>query len=110
MENRLELNKKPVYELPNEVLVKSYTKNISAPDFEPDLCLNAWGRNSGKVYNKGATVSQIWIKTDNKELIEYIKNTNWKSKIPPVSDMYRLDIWKFKKIILEEFYGVKYGE
>lgn len=110
MENRLCLNKKPTYELPDEVIVRSYTKGTSEFDFEPDICLNAWGRNSGKIYNKGQTVSQIWIKTDNKDLINFIKETDFKKYIPPVSDMYRLDMWKFKKIILEEFYGVKHGE
>ena len=49
MENRLELNKRPVYELPDEIVVGLYMKNYQDVDFNPDLCLCVWGAgNCGK--------------------------------------------------------------
>ena len=48
MENRLGLNKRPKYELPNEVIIKSYKRNYSNISFEPDLCIVQWGRNLGE--------------------------------------------------------------
>ena len=45
MENRLELNKKIRYELPDEVIVGEYRyskdiKGYNEPSFEPDICIN----------------------------------------------------------------------
>lgn len=107
MENRLELNKKPKYELPDEVLIGQYNVRCVAkttlPPFEPDICVNAWGR-LGNIEPKKYTKNQIWIKTNNKELITFIKNYNFKNYknrfVVPV-----LSINDFKKIILEEFYN-----
>lgn len=112
MENRLELNKRPVYELPDEVVVGEYRmrpdiKRCKTPDFEPDICLNS--KYNVKVSNKGNASDQIWIKSDNNRLIEYIKKCDFNKHLNSVS-IKHLYLWKFKKIILEEFYGVKYGE
>lgn len=113
MENRLELNKKPVYELPDEIKIEVYEKRnpprkTIKPSFNPDICLNVWGR-IGEIEDKYKTKTQIWIKTENAELINFIKNYKFKDYkknfIAPV-----LSINDFKKIILEEFYGVKHGE
>ena len=111
MENRLCLNKRPVYELPDEVMVGNYDwrrNKPTIPNFEPDICISAWG-NVGEVQVKGEKTSQIWIKTDNKKLIDFIKNINLKEYINGISTL-KIECWKFKKILLEEFYGVKYGE
>ena len=112
MENRLCLNKKPVYELPDGVKVGHYQKSINTtkgntePNFEPNLCLRIWGK-SIKIENKYESNGQIWIKSSNKELIEFIKN--YKIKFYGVSSP-SISVALVKKIILEEFYGVKNGE
>lgn len=107
MENRMKLNKKPVYELPDNVLIGLYNKYNKKPsiipNFEPDICLNTWGSNmnTGKAME---TSRQLWIKTDNKELIEFIKMNDWGKYLKYVSSPY-LNKWMLKKIILEEFYN-----
>ena len=110
MENRLCLNKKPVYELPDEVLVEEYARYSKYPNFEPDLCITNFTRNF-KIDKKERTVNQLWIKTDNKKLISFIINYNWNNTVMSTTSSVRhLTLPLFKKIILEEFYGVKYGE
>ena len=52
MENRLELNKKPKYELSDEVLVGEYRRGAKIPNFEPDICINTWGDILGEVIPK----------------------------------------------------------
>lgn len=110
MENRLELNKKPVYELPGEVMIEDYRRNVKMPDFKPDICIGVFGVSCvGKFYAPGETVRQIWIKTDNKDLIDFIKSYNWRDRI--ISTTNRgMSLIGIKKIILEEYYGVKDGE
>ena len=78
MENRLELNKKIRYELPDDVLIKSYKRNYSKIDFEPDICLVQWGRNLGEECKKETHLKELWIKTDNKELISFIRDYNFR--------------------------------
>ena len=106
MENRLCLNKKPKYELPDEVIVGEYIYS-KYPDFEPDLCINNFPRNF-KIDKKERTVKQLWIKTDNKKLISFIINYNWNNTvISTTSSVRHLTLPLFKKIILEEFYNEK---
>ena len=108
MENRLELNKKKTYKLPDEVLIGEYRRGNKEPRFEPDICINSWGDILGDVIPKKSKALQIWIKTDNKELIDFISNFNWYSVCPnSVNATPVLNLWKFKKILLEEFYGIK---
>ena len=111
MENRLELNKKKIYKLPDEVIVEEYRyskdkKRYGEPNFEPDICITAFGVIRETMPKK--TVKQVWVKTDNKALIEFIRGYDFgrvsKNKI---TNSYNLAIWEFKKIILEEFYGIK---
>lgn len=110
MENRLELNKRPTYELPDkDVLIKSYKRNYSNLDFEPDLCLVQWGRNLGEECKKSSHLKELWIKTDNKELISFLTSYNFR-KLRANAPNYELAISDVKKILLEEFYGEKYGE
>ena len=112
VENRLCLNKRVVYELPDEVLVGEYRrrpdiKKCKTPNFKPDICLNT--KYKIETGEKKSNSDQIWIKTDNSELIGFIKEYDFSSKIISMS-IKHLYVWKFKKIILEEFYGVKNGE
>lgn len=110
MENRLKLNKRPTYELPGDVLIGKTSKD-KIPSFEPNICLNYYGRL--KIREKLKTTYQIWIKTNDTNLINFIKSYDWEKKIKKTkegSNMYKLSVWKFKKIILEEFYEVKHGE
>lgn len=110
MENRLELNKRPTYELPGEVLIGLYMKqrgrSLIEPNFEPDICINAFGNRC--IAEKKSFMHQIWIKTNNKELFKFIKEYKFKDINSLTKD--NLPLWKVKKIILEEFYGEKYGE
>ena len=108
MENRLCLNKRVVYELPDEVLVGLYDRGYVKPDFEPDLCLSAFG--DIRMREPEQTVTQLWIKTENKELLEFIKVFNFEDRVNRIGNAYRMSKNNFKKIILEEFYGVKNGE
>ena len=104
VENRLCLNKRPVYELPDEVIVGRYMKKTQEPNFEPDLCIGGWGVGCfGKLYNKKETSNQIWIKSNNSELLYFIENYNWRKHLNNISSAF-LSTTTFKKIILEEFY------
>ena len=105
MENRLELNKKPTYELPNEVMVGMYRNRYRELDFDPDVCICVWG-SVGKISKPKENAKQIWIKTNDNDLIDFIKNYNWNREAHKMTTP-NLNMWKFKKIILEEFYNKK---
>jgi hypothetical protein len=107
MENRLELNKKPTYELPNDVIVSDYRRGVKKPNFKPDICITY--RGSIGVAEADKHHKQIWIKTENKDLLDFIKDYNWKNASKSLSTP-DFNLSKFKKILLEEFYGVKDGE
>ena len=102
MENRLCLNKRVIYELPDEVLIGLYDRGYVKPNFEPDLCLSSFG--TIKVREPEQTVTQLWIKTENKDLLEFIKNFDFNNKEKRAWMTYRISKNNFKKIILEEFY------
>jgi hypothetical protein len=112
MENRLCLNKKPVYELPGEVLIELYeyqVKDLSRnkiPDFEPDICINIFGCLGVK--EPRTTAGQYWIKSNNKELLKFIENYDFEKLVKnKITNAYTLPLWQLKKIILEEFYNKK---
>lgn len=82
MENRLELNKRPTYELPGEVIIGEYrarANKIKTPNFEPDICLNS--KYNIKVSDKGNAKDQTWIKTKNKDLIDFIKEYDFEKLV-----------------------------
>lgn len=108
MENRLCLNKRPVYELPEEIKIRVCWSKNQKNNFEPNICISAWG-NVGRIENFRASAKQIWIKTNNKDLINFIIKYDWGKEASKMTTP-TLSIWQFKKIILEEFYGVKNGE
>ena len=116
MENRLELNKKPKYELPDEVIIEEYrkrpdVKRCKTPDFEPDLIMGNVGAGCvGMFYSDYKVSNHICIKTNNKELLNFIKKYDWKNVSVTSNGLLCLTLSKLKKILLEEFYGVKYGE
>lgn len=104
MENRMKLNKKPVYELPGDIIIGEYKRNYYEPNFEPDLCIVMWGRNVGEETIIYKNMKQLWIKTDNRELISFIRSYNWRG-IRNNAPNAELSKNTFKKIILEEFYN-----
>lgn len=109
MENRLCLNKKPKYELPDEVIIGLYDRGYYCPKFEPDICISAFGTIG--IREPKQTVTQIWVKSENKELIEFIKNFKFMDNaIKKTGKAYRMSINQFKKIILKEFYEVNNGK
>lgn len=113
MENRLKLNKRPEYILPNEVIIEEYLKRpdikrCKTPDFEPDIILGNVGAGCvGVFYDNYKVSNSICIKTDNEDLINFINNYDWKAVSITSNGLLNLTIWKFKKIILEEFYNKK---
>lgn len=107
MENRLELNNRPTYELPSEVIIEEYRKRpdikrSKTPDFEPDIVINT--KYNIKISNKYEAKDQVWIKASDEKLIKFIKNYNFSKGLKGIS-IRSLNIWLLKKIILEEFYG-----
>ena len=113
MINKLKLNKKPVVNLPDEdVLIGEYARSKKCgdkiPDFEPNIIINNWG--AIRLHNKKFThASQLWIKTDNEELKEFILNYDWRGNLKAVgakeSASKRLTINKFKEVLLKEYYA-----
>lgn len=108
MENRLCLNNRPRYKLPDDVTVGIYMNKYKDLTFEPDICLCIWG-SVGKICKPRETAKQMWVKTDNKDLIDFIKTYDWGKEAHKMATP-NLNMWKFKKILLEEFYGYKYGK
>ena len=106
IENRLCLNKKPIYELPDDVLLGFYnklnTKPSIIPNFKPDICFNNWGSLGAGLPKE--TSRQYWVKTDNQDLIEFIRAYNWNNCVYSIGSPF-IPKWLFKKIILEEFYN-----
>ena len=104
MENRLCLNKKPTYELPDEVIIGVYENRPYPKYLEPkwiaDIAINNIMNPKScipKTFNR-----EIWIKTDNKDLIEFIKKYDWDvNQSMTFNSITKTDV---EKIILEEFY------
>lgn len=110
MENRLELNKRPEYKLPDDVMIEycNLNKNrYNIPNFKPDICISFTGTIGVTPIYK--TKKQYWIKSNNKDLIHFINNYKWKNVSTGINSK-SIPLNTFKKIILEEFYEVKYGE
>lgn len=104
----MKLNKKPVYELPDEIVIEEYRKDYKTPNITPDIVLSCYGSIS--IDKQYRTTTQLWIKTDNSDLLEFIKTYNFKKKLSLTIGSPRFNSWRLKKIILEEFYEVKHGE
>ena len=112
MENRLRLNKKKTYKISDEVIIGEYrdrldTKQKLIPKFEPDVVIAS--KYNIRISSKYKTKNQIWVKSENKELLDFIKKYNF-NNTRSISDNNNLSITRLKKIILEEFYGVKNGK
>ena len=110
MENRLELNRKPVYELPDEILIGVYENRPYPKYLEPKWTADIAINNIMNIKSCAPKTfkREIWIKSNNKELIEFIRNYEWNiNKSMTFNSITKSDV---KKILLEEFYGVKYGE
>ena len=108
MENRLGLNKKKIYKLPDEVIVGEYRRYYNKIPFNnPDLCIGSFGEGClGKIYKPKTVSMEIWIKTDNKDLLNFIKEYDFKKVITNTGSSRRCIVLKdLKKIILEEFYN-----
>lgn len=107
IENRLELNKRNKrfdYKI-NELETKEYRKNVQTPNFEPDLAMCSWG--DIKECSPSTWTKEVWFKTSNKNLLSFIRNYDWNSLTIYKNSANSLPSYVFKKIILEEFYGVK---
>lgn len=110
MENRLCLNKKPVYNLPDEVVVGEYRRYYDKIPFNnPDLCIGSFGVGClGKIYNPCSVGMEIWIKTKNTDLLDFIKKYDFKKIITNTGTSKRcITLIDIKKILLEEFYNKK---
>ena len=83
MENRLELNKKPILKLPKMIMfrVQPSTHNIEAEyeKWKPDVRICSYGaRSVGKILKNEFKSQEIWIISDNKTLIDKINSFNWR--------------------------------
>lgn len=113
MENRLMLNKKPVYSLPKDVEMTTYeystdAKRYREPKFVPDICLCVWG-NVGRIEEYKKSTKQVCIKANDDKLIEFIKGYDWTTKANKTAT-HNLNIWQIKKVIMEEYYAEKNDE
>lgn len=94
MENRINLNKKIKYELPDEIVVGEYFRfrdREKIPTFNPDICLTSYG--SIKVSNAKEACHQIWIKTDNKDLINFIEGFDFEKELFRITNTYACYIY-----------------
>ena len=83
MENRLKLNIKPKLKLPNMTMfrVQPSTHNIEEEyeRWNPDVRICSYGAGSiGKILKDDFKSQEIWIISDNEELIEKINAFNWR--------------------------------
>ena len=83
MENRLALNEKPILNLPKMTMfrVQPSTHDIEEEytKWKPDIRICSYGAGSiGKILNDEFKSQEIWIISDDKELIEKIKSFNWR--------------------------------
>ena len=83
MENRLELNKKPILKLPKMTMfrVQPSTHNIEEEykKWNPNIRICSYGAGSiGKILTDDFKSQEIWIISDNKELIDKVKEFNWR--------------------------------
>lgn len=83
MENRLELNNKPKLKLPKMTMfrVQPSTHNIEEEykKWKPDVRICSYGAGSiGKILKDEFKSQEIWIISDNEELIEKINSFNWR--------------------------------
>lgn len=83
MENRLGLNNKPKLKLPNMTMfrVQPSTHNVKEEyeRWNPDIRICSYGAGSiGKILKDDFKSQEIWIISDNKELIEKINSFNWR--------------------------------
>ena len=83
MENRMVLNKRPVYELPDMIMfrVQPSTHNIEEEykKWKPDIRICSYGAGSvGKILKDDYKSQEIWIISDDNRLIEKINSFNWR--------------------------------
>ena len=107
MLNKLKLNKRPKYEIPEDVLIGEYLrgKGGKIPNFEPDIIIVSWGRRIKLSLEKFSHVKQIWVKTDNEELKEFILNYDFNKVLYTTNNGSKnLTVNKLKEILNSEFY------
>ena len=67
-------------------------------DFIPDVCINIFGDIED--YKKSS--KQICIKTDNKELVEFVRSYNWK-EVSKGQAIKIINVSLVKSVIIREF-------
>ena len=83
MENRLCLNNKPILNLPKMIIfrVQPSTHDIEEEykKWKPDVRICSYGAGSiGKILKDEFKSQEIWIISEDKELIEKINSFNWR--------------------------------
>lgn len=108
MVNKLKLNKRPVINLPEDILIGEYERRFkrssNIPDFEPNIIINNWGAKITISKEKKERAKQIWIKTDNEKLKEFILSYDWISELCSINKIYYLSTNKLKEVLLKEYY------
>lgn len=101
MENRLGLNTKPTFEVPIDI---EYVYRNDKPNAKSTGLRIARRGNVGKILKDGETRSQEFHIEEVEGIRDFIEKTDW-HKVCPSMSASCLEMWRLKKIILEEFYG-----
>ena len=101
------LNSKPTYNIPEGVQVGRYDSYFKIePSFVPDISINRWGVVGIRGYKE--TAAQICVKSNDSNLISYLKEYDWCSLVKQDSGTTPVfNKWHVEKIISEYYRGVE---
>lgn len=109
MENRLELNKRPTYELPEGTEIFSYNRSRDKDKVEAKgLRLSSVGASSGRLLKDNETkCGEIIIITNDYKIIDFVKNFDFRAlvNINSVNQKKQIDSWKVRKEVSNYYYG-----
>ena len=101
------LNSRPKYDIPEGVQIGRYDSYFKIePSFVPDISIKRWGVGVG-VRGYKETAAQICVKSNDSNLISYLKEYDWCSLVKQDSGITpSLNKWQVEKIISEYYEGV----
>ena len=109
MENRLCLNKKKEYNLPDGTEIFSYNRSRDKDKVKAiGLRLSSVGASSGKLLKDNEVkCGEIIIKTNNYKIIDFIKSFDFTTiiNINSVNQKKQLDSWKVREVVSNYYYG-----
>lgn len=109
MENRLELNDKPEYKLPEGTEIFTYNRSRDKDKIKAiGLRLSSVGASSGKLLKDNETkCGEIIINTNDNKIIAFVESFDFKAlvNINSVNQKKQLDSWKVRKEVSNYYYG-----